>query len=788
MQMSSAFLFGSMAGTFNLIDGSFTLPPPGTTVGVDLSWSNWPASAQQACLTIYSLSECTDIANNLGGIGNGMAQLSPDVGIMSLPYARYLPGAAGMVSSDNTYMGLTGGLSTQVAPPLPGFPFDTTQFPAVTSTGYLARIWYFVKGNYEQNMFSWVHVNIAKPCAGGSTNCGSIGFDLMNSNVFLVKVPETGALSPGAVAAPPPPAGFFEWYGCITGDGGTPSWIGFIGPVGPSDPTPYSSYTLHSVADCLNFGMANSMAYIATGVTASGTGHWCRGCYFSQLKNGQCGPVTNSIHNVSGCDAFGVQAGTNTLGTPSLSNGLYKFTLTSPSPPPNPAPPPSPPFPPASSLVADPDSVPGWGFAGTYWWPLTTNLSNTFTYVGSDANAWAGGGQPGGVNYKYMPGMTPADGTIIPWPGAGNNSLNYALFNPVAPDGGIPFEQLDYYWSRCSTGGDYGIGVTDNGYNENCANNYGVVLTGTVQQKCQKQAALVGYNTIFLQAYTYKSRFGFYVSSCWGCKDCQYFKGGAVDATNANSCSRKGCTSVGYPQPRGRMQVYKLIPSMPPPPPLPPTPSSISSPSVCAKITNRWKLTSAAVSGTTVLDSKGTWNGVAAGGLAISSAGISLDGASGYVSLGAHTVNASTSISFWAKITSLQLSYDKVFFDFAALYFSALGGGATWATASNSAYFGPAITFISPQFQPPAGVWTHYTVTLSTSQLAVYVNGVQKTVASRAFPATINFSSMTIGRGGWYGVGGFLKADFADFQLANGATLAAGEVSALYALGQTGCP
>jgi len=210
---------------------------------------------------------------------------------------------------------------------------------------------------------------------------------------------------------------------------------------------------------------------------------------------------------------------------------------------------------------------------------------------------------------------------------------------------------------------------------------------------------------------------------------------------------------------------------------------------VCAKITNRWKLTLAGVSGTTVLDSKGSWNGISAGGITTTVSGTDLNGVNGYVNLGARTVNASTSISFWAKIASLQLSYDKVFFDFASLYFSALGGGSVWNSAGNSAYFGPGTTnFMNPQFQPPAGVWTHYTVTLSTTQLVVYVNGAQKSAVARTFPSPITFSSMSIGRGGWYGVNGFLKASFADFQLANGATLSAADVGALYALGQSGCP
>ena len=97
------------------------------------------------------------------------------------------------------------------------------------------------------------------------------------------------------------------------------------------------------------------------------------------------------------------------------------------------------------------------------------------------------------------------------------------------------------------------------------------------------------------------------------------------------------------------------------------------------------------MSGSTVLDSAGSWNGVAYGGYSTSSGNLALDGSSGYVDLGSHTVSGKISYAFWGRIdSSLVGAYDKAFFSFQgatdSVYFGISGGGADAASAT-SMYF-----------------------------------------------------------------------------------------------------
>jgi hypothetical protein len=218
-------------------------------------------------------------------------------------------------------------------------------------------------------------------------------------------------------------------------------------------------------------------------------------------------------------------------------------------------------------------------------------------------------------------------------------------------------------------------------------------------------------------------------------------------------------------------------------------------------MTSRWLLTPAGMSGTSVLDSKGSWNGIAYGGYDTSSGNMALDGTSGYVDLGAHTVSATTSFAFWARIDSaLDAAYDMVFFDFPSstsadrLYLSPSGGGASAADAT-SAYFyaNDLYPFVSPDWMPTAGDWTHYTVTLNASALILYVNGAETFVLAISTAAsTRSYLSMKLGNGGWYSTTGYLQMSIADFQLADGTFLSASDAADLYNLGRVGagggCP
>jgi len=264
LQTSAPLLFGTLAASFNLNDGSYVVPS--STVSVNLSWSNWPSEAQVLCLSYLSLEQCQSTAANLGGNGDGTANMSPDVGTMTLSYL------SNTAASNNTYIGLTGGVATTVVPPLPGFPFPTSQFPVMTTTGYLARIWYFLLGPYKQTLFCWIHVNIALPCVGGSTSCGSVNFDIVNQNSFLVLVSDN-AVATGTPAAPPPPNGFFQFTGCRSNII-MPTFIGWYG----------------SMADCLNNGMRLGMALVSGGVCGNMdlTCRSCYGCTYEQVADDTC--------------------------------------------------------------------------------------------------------------------------------------------------------------------------------------------------------------------------------------------------------------------------------------------------------------------------------------------------------------------------------------------------------------------------------------------------------------------------------------------------------------------
>jgi hypothetical protein len=334
LQTTAPLLFGTLAASYNLNDDTFVVPP--STVNVNLGWSYWPSDAQAQCLGYMTLAECQTVAANFGGHGDGTVDLSPDVGTMALSYL------SNNGASNNTYIGLTGGATTTVVPPLPGFPFLTSQFPVMTGTGYLARIWYFLKGPYKQTLFCWIHVNIALPCAGGSTSCGSINFDLVNQNSFLVLLSPP---VPGAIAAPPPPNGFFQFLGCRK-NAILPIGIGWY----------------NSMSDCLNKGMELGLATMSGGVCGNSDLNCrsCWGCSYAQVASGGCYLGLNA----TGCDAMGAVTGTGmNLVT------IYSFMFTDPSPPPLPSPLSPPPFPPLSPFTQSSSSATGWKFTNTYWWP-----------------------------------------------------------------------------------------------------------------------------------------------------------------------------------------------------------------------------------------------------------------------------------------------------------------------------------------------------------------------------------------------------------------------------------
>ena len=97
------------------------------------------------------------------------------------------------------------------------------------------------------------------------------------------------------------------------------------------------------------------------------------------------------------------------------------------------------------------------------------------------------------------------------------------------------------------------------------------------------------------------------------------------------------------------------------PPPPPPLPSARDT--ACSKVTNRWLLTPASFSGSAVVDSVGSWNGIVYGGYSTSSGALVLDGSTGYVDLanGGRTFGGAMSWAFWARVDTWQ-NYE-LFFD-----------------------------------------------------------------------------------------------------------------------------
>ena len=336
---SATFFLGALMATFSTLDGSFAVASD--SVQIDLSWSTWPAAAQATCVAAYSLATCADIAANLGGYGNGLVDLHATFGVMSLPYARTVAGGA-LAYSNNTFVGLSGGLDTAVMPPLPGRPLDASQFPVLSTVGFVARVWYFVDGAYKQNMFTWIHVNVPLPCAGGGTGCGALSFDVVNDNVFLIPL---GTFGNNATRS-----GAWTNAGCING---TSSGTGFFLPTGLGYATSY--------ADCVNTGNLAGMVYLSMSVCGSMdyTCRSCWGCTQAQVLSGQCVVAAPTLRNSTACDAMGAVG----------ASSLYKFIATPASPPPPAAPPPAPYPPTPAPYYARPitGTNTAWYPAGAFW-------------------------------------------------------------------------------------------------------------------------------------------------------------------------------------------------------------------------------------------------------------------------------------------------------------------------------------------------------------------------------------------------------------------------------------
>ena len=334
---SATFFLGAMLATFSTLDGSFTVTTD--TVQVDLSWTTWPASAQSQCVAAYSLSTCQGIAANLGGYGNGLVDLNAVFGVMSLPYARAVAGGA-LQYSNNTYVGLSGGLRTSIMPPIPGQPLNVSQFPAINTAGFVARVWYFLDGDYKQNMFVWIHVSVPLPCAGGSTNCGALSFDVVNDDVFLIPLNVSGST---------PRSGAWSSVGCYT----TPSGQA------PSLPTGLGAF--NNYADCVNVGDLANLVFL--GMTVCGSHDFacrsCYGCTQAQVDSGSCLYPPNPILSVATtCDPMGAVG----------ASAIYAWKPLQASPPPPVAPPPALPPPAPTQFarsLAGTDS--SWYPAGTFF-------------------------------------------------------------------------------------------------------------------------------------------------------------------------------------------------------------------------------------------------------------------------------------------------------------------------------------------------------------------------------------------------------------------------------------
>ena len=303
-QVSTAFFLGKLLASYDSVSKTYHLSSE--PLLVNASFSRWPTAAQNTCLQFYSndLAACQQLAANLSSTSDGMIALQPDAGTLSLPYTRN--GANG----NNTYIGLTGGATTLIVPPRPGYPFDTSQFPVTSCTKsicWVARVWWFVEGPYKQNMFVFIHVNVPLPCVATGGQCGNaLSFDLVNDNVFLSLVS-----SSSNVGAPPAPAGAWTPVGCR-------------GPL--TLPRSYAGNSLSvgtgaSLSDCLNQATALGWLYAGLSVCAGGdtSCRTCRGCSGTDIAYGACNVAANNVvqyNNASAadypCDPMGGVVSTST--------------------------------------------------------------------------------------------------------------------------------------------------------------------------------------------------------------------------------------------------------------------------------------------------------------------------------------------------------------------------------------------------------------------------------------------------------------------------------------------
>ena len=159
LQTDVGFFLGKMAARYDAYQKKVT-SISSDTVKVDLTFSRWPAAGKSACMAYYKtstcnstcqVSQCTKLALKLGS--NGTVALNPAYGNLTLPAGyRNINDVVTPSYSNSTFIGLTGGESMYIAPPQPGFPFNSSQIP-ITCTKticFVARVWWFVDGDYKQ--------------------------------------------------------------------------------------------------------------------------------------------------------------------------------------------------------------------------------------------------------------------------------------------------------------------------------------------------------------------------------------------------------------------------------------------------------------------------------------------------------------------------------------------------------------------------------------------------------------------------------------------------------------
>ena len=176
LQTDASFFLGQMVAAYDNYQQQM-LSQTTDPVYVDLSFSFWPAAAKSSCMAYYASVNCTaqcqiDSCQALGASlgSNGTVTMTPAYGTLTLPYAKRAMSTGGFYTElkNSTYIGLTGGESMTIAPPQPGFPFNSSQFPVSSCTKdvcFVGRVWWFVDGYYKQVRTAAAVCIPAPPCA-----------------------------------------------------------------------------------------------------------------------------------------------------------------------------------------------------------------------------------------------------------------------------------------------------------------------------------------------------------------------------------------------------------------------------------------------------------------------------------------------------------------------------------------------------------------------------------------------------------------------------------------------